>query len=534
MRLVELVEPEELLASAPVVYSPFRDLLAEYADVKTGLEAVAGFLDGKESLLQIFLDGNVEEGGHRRATRDAKRLLGLEGAISALDSRFWTRALDVAGLKDTLPAKRRAEWVEMINAQTCPRFEETTLIETIRYLVDMQGRFLSERVDGIFQALSRSHLTNEPQGFGRRMILPCCYSEHGGYPEWRMVDVITDLRRVIATFMGRDEPDRNTTNTAMKRALSLQGAWCSVDGGALRIRAYRGVRTAHLEVHESLAWRLNALLANLHPSAIPEAHRTPPKRKPKGNWGRIERPLPNAVLGILAGLSYSRGRNAWTLPTGVTPKEIAALDEARALLEGIGATSLDRWSVSFPYEPAEVIEEIVSSGLVPDHVSHQYYPTPKALAERLIAIAEIPAGATCLEPSAGQGAIADLLPRDDTLCIEVAPLHAKLLEAKGHRVLCADFLKWSQGEGCHQRFERVVMNPPFRDGQAVAHVEVAWQHVAPGGRLVAIVPEGAMRALRLADAAVTWSDPIEGAFPGVSVRVRVLVAKRVALAALGR
>lgn len=116
MGLVELVEPEELLASAPVVYSPFRDLLAEYADVKTGLEAVAGFLDGKESLLQIFLDGNVEEGGHRRATRDAKRLLGLEGAISALDSRFWTRALDVAGLKDTLPAKRRAEWVEMINA----------------------------------------------------------------------------------------------------------------------------------------------------------------------------------------------------------------------------------------------------------------------------------------------------------------------------------------------------------------------------------------------------------------------------------
>ena len=526
MGLVELVEPEELLAAPPVIYSPFRDLLAEYADVRKGLESIALFLDGKDALLQIFLDGNVEEAAHRRATRDAKTLLRLDGAIAALDSRFWTRALDLAGLKDTLPAKRRAEWVEMINAQTCPPFEEETLIETIRYLVDMQGQFLSERVDGIFRALSRSHLTNEPQGFGRRMILPYCFAEHGGYPEWRMVDVINDLRRVIATFMGRDEPDRNTTNTAMKRALSLQGAWCSVDGGALRIRAYRGVRTAHLEVHESLAWRLNALLANLYPAAIPEAHRTPPKRKPKGVWGRIERPLPNAVLGILAGLDYRRSANVWGLPSVVEPTAIAALEEAKALLESIGATMRDRWTVSFPYDAADVIAEIVSSGLVPDHVSHQFYPTPRALAERVVAMAEIPTGARCLEPSAGQGGLADLLPSASTLCVEVAPLHAKLLEAKGHRVVCADFLAWSSGEGRSERFDRIVMNPPFRDGQACAHVEAAWQHVDAGGRLVAVVPEGAMRKVHLPGAVLTWSDVIEGAFPGVSVRVRILTASR--------
>jgi hypothetical protein len=35
MGLVELVDPEELLASTPVTYSPFRDLLAQYAGIET-------------------------------------------------------------------------------------------------------------------------------------------------------------------------------------------------------------------------------------------------------------------------------------------------------------------------------------------------------------------------------------------------------------------------------------------------------------------------------------------------------------------
>lgn len=95
------------------------------------------------------------------------------------------------------------------------------------------------------------------------------------------------------------------------------------------------------------------------------------------------------------------------------------------------------------------------------------------------------------------------------------------LEAKGHNVVLADFLAWA--ESCGQRFDRIVMNPPFSEGRAEAHTLAAARLLAPGGRLTAILPSG-MRGKDIPGLVCQWSQPMSNQFPGVSIDVVLLSA----------
>jgi 16S rRNA G1207 methylase RsmC len=123
-----------------------------------------------------------------------------------------------------------------------------------------------------------------------------------------------------------------------------------------------------------------------------------------------------------------------------------------------------------------------------------YFPTPRALAEELIALADIRAEHLVLEPSAGRGAIAGLLaevvPAERLYLVERDPTHHQALERAGYRppqLICGDFLTTTALPG---RFERIVMNPPFEQRQDVAHVMHAYRLLSPGGRLAAITSAG--------------------------------------------
>ncbi len=202
-----------------------------------------------------------------------------------------------------MPNNRRKEWNEQIMEMKTPDFEEETVRPTIMDLLNSRQKFFSERVDGIFRALSGEHVTNRPEGFGKRMILSRVFNEYG-HTNHDMAGYISDLRQVIAKFMGRDEPKWWATNDALQTSRVNHGEWLTLDGGALRIRSYlKG--TAHLEVHPDMAWRLNCILANLYPLAIPPQFRQKPKRKLK-DFVMMGQPLPFAVLEELAQMKTER------------------------------------------------------------------------------------------------------------------------------------------------------------------------------------------------------------------------------------
>lgn len=524
---------------APAYTDLIDTLIGQYRGERAQIERVCEVLhgDGLASVMHYFLTGNGE-----RHTMSAAKLFEREGAIAALNAHYWRRAMELTDVLDCMPAKRREEWFEAIQGMTTPDFEDQVVRDTLAELLAMRGKFLAERVDGIFQALSRTHVTNRPEGFSKRMILTGVTNDYGSYGREK-VGHVNDLRAVVAKLMRRDEPDYDASNKLVEVARAYhRGEWLDVDGGALRLRCYLN-GNAHLEVHEDIAWQLNQILAMLHPAAIPSRFRTKPKRSAKRDHILMERPLPFAVIRVLANMRpvstaahrsnrtgeviepLTHNKNSLEFGYGDRNKYTTAeIDRVLSAIGGVRCRERGSEWYEFDYDPRPVLGEVIASGCVPDHKSHQYYPTPPDLAAAMVAEAEIGDGHSCLEPSAGTGAIADLMPKDRTQCVEVSALHAKILEQKGHTVHHGDFLAFA--EGCQQRYDRIVMNPPFSLGRWQAHVEAAAGLLAPDGRLVALLPESARRSLELPGFKLVWRGPYENQFAGTSVSVVMLTATR--------
>lgn len=527
----EVVDGEEVTAQffAPAGFNLIDGLLGQYGVARKQIDQLAALMDGElGNVVHYFIEGNAgNDRLHRSLYLD--KLFSVERAVKALDSAYWSKALQMTDVLDYMPQKRRDEWNAQLtgwkeNSQKpehqLPAFEAETVRSTISQLLAMRAQFFGERVDGIFRALSHSHVTNCPEGFNKRMILARVLCEFGTVNH-SQVGCINDLRAVIAKFMGRDEPGWNATSSIIYKAREQSGEWITIDGGALRIRVYKGVRTAHLEVHPDMAWRLNQVLAGMYPAAIPTKFRTRPKKQPK-DFAMIGRPLPFAVLSILESAKVESDRRTVYLGYSAASDNKPARQEAQRVLERIGGVSSKLGFYVFDYDPSAALGEIITTGCLPDIKSHQFYPTPERVAQAAIDAADIGEQHSCLEPSAGLGGLADLMPKDRTTCVEISALHCAVLAAKGHQVHQADFLQWAPGQ---PSFDRIVLNPPYSEGRWLLHLEAAAGLVnRNGGRLVAVLPASAKCKELLPGWTLSWSSAFENEFSGTQISVVILTA----------
>lgn len=119
-----------------------------------------------------------------------------------------------------------------------------------------------------------------------------------------------------------------------------------------------------------------------------------------------------------------------------------------------------------------------------------FFPTPTSEAKEMVELADIEPGMDVLEPSAGNGNIAEEIRAAgvEPDVIEISDKLRKILGAKGFNVIGYDFMI-HDFEG--KLYDRIIMNPPFSDSQDIKHVQFAYELLKPGGRLVAIMGEGA-------------------------------------------
>ncbi len=162
-----------------------------------------------------------------------------------------------------------------------------------------------------------------------------------------------------------------------------------------------------------------------------------------------------------------------------------------------------------------------------------FFPTPKRLIDELIAIAEIKKGDKILEPSAGKGDILDAIKKryQDDVKLSACEINyslRELLKLKDYEIIGNNFLE------VDRVFDKIIMNPPFENGQDIDHVLHALTLLNKGGRVVAIMSEGVFfRSFKkekefrdlLFHQNAFISDKIEGAFKdafnqtGVAVRI---------------
>ena len=118
------------------------------------------------------------------------------------------------------------------------------------------------------------------------------------------------------------------------------------------------------------------------------------------------------------------------------------------------------------------------------------YETPKALAGRMVFAAKIEPGQSVLEPSAGLGAIADvILAWEKNITLHVVEKIGQLrehLELKKFEVIPIDDFLTAEFS---VTYDRIVMSPPWDKGMDMEHVMKAAELLNPNGRLVALVSQ---------------------------------------------
>lgn len=136
---------------------------------------------------------------------------------------------------------------------------------------------------------------------------------------------------------------------------------------------------------------------------------------------------------------------------------------------------------------ADPIKELERK-LIGQKVGVDFFPTPTSVAERMVREAGITKGMRVLEPSAGSGNIADAIKAagGKVDAVEISSSLRELLEAKTHDVVANDFMEYKPAE----KYDAIVMNPPFSNRMDAEHIQRAYDMLKPGGKLVAIAGEG--------------------------------------------
>lgn len=140
-------------------------------------------------------------------------------------------------------------------------------------------------------------------------------------------------------------------------------------------------------------------------------------------------------------------------------------------------------------DAAEAMEQIILTGEVTLPQKFGYFPTPLALGTEVATRAAIEPGHLVLEPSMGQGHLADAIMKVQPQCriegFELLPGNVEKCASR-YAVTHGDFLAVAPSP----TFDRVVMNPPFEKQADIHHVQHALKFLKPGGHLVSIMSAG--------------------------------------------
>lgn len=511
-----IVTPDQLFRS--LERSQVAHLFEERNRQKDAIEKVSKTIRDPESssVISYFLQGNMRN-DWRAAHINASTIFDLPNALKALDASYWSQVIAMTDIQEVMPQGRKEEWQESIEKLETPEFLPETVIPTMQGLMASRLKFFAEKVDGIFRSLSREHVTNSPFAFSKRMIINYVIDSFGSV-NCSPAGHIHDLRGVIARFVNGSSTVGTPTYDILRSIKDSPGEWHEVDGGALKIKVFKK-GTVHLEVHPDMAWRLNQVLSTLYPAAIPAEARKP-ARQPK-HIPTIRTMIEPEVLRELSALRYNRQYDAYFSGAGISSELDKKVQEIMTLL---GASRKKGVSYTFDYDASEVLAYVTRTGCVPEAKSHQFYETKEFLQEEVADRLDVLPQDSCLEPSAGRGAIAALLPSQNTDCVDISPLFCTILRAKKYNVYEADFISWSAR--CKKRYDKIAMNPPYTKNQAKAHVEAAADLLAPNGRLVAILPASLKDMELVQGLEHEWSEVFEDQFDGTSVRVTILTLNR--------
>jgi hypothetical protein len=166
---------------------------------------------------------------------------------------------------------------------------------------------------------------------------------------------------------------------------------------------------------------------------------------------------------------------------GIKSKDeaIATVELLASLCSGNPAPEIDR-----SVEKANELRRRAIYTKVPD-----FFPTPPELIARMLEFANVQPHHRCLDPEGGAGDICLAVRALGVSAIDCFEINLDLHQALtllGFQPHGRDFLAATP----RPIYDRVLMNPPFSGDAYIDHVRAAYNWLAPGGELVAVLPNG--------------------------------------------
>ena len=164
------------------------------------------------------------------------------------------------------------------------------------------------------------------------------------------------------------------------------------------------------------------------------------------------------------------------------------------ILAAGGVYSRNGFQFGAAIDVAAVLTRVRGGDRLNPKKARQAFFTPEDPAAEMVAWAAEylgdPAGKRMLEPSAGEGALAEpaRAAGAKVLTVENHGPSAQILRDKGFEVVERDFLSLSLADV--GLFDVVVANPPFTKDQDITHVIHMWRFLRPGGVLVSMTSPG--------------------------------------------
>lgn len=160
------------------------------------------------------------------------------------------------------------------------------------------------------------------------------------------------------------------------------------------------------------------------------------------------------------------------------------------LLAAGGSYARNGFTFASDCDPDALLAQLRAGAQPNPKKARQAYYTPAPIAATTVAWAGDLHGKLVLEPSAGEGALADeaRAAGAKVVAVENHGPSARVLRDKGFQVIERDFLTLTPADiGC---FDAVIGNPPFSRGQDISHVTHMWRFLHPGGVLVSLMSLG--------------------------------------------
>jgi hypothetical protein len=194
----------------------------------------------------------------------------INSAKDRLNAMLWKRLMDESGMKTFMSAPKVEEWDKLVREEdqhkNLPPLTEESIKATFEALHCDKDKMFKHSVINVFNNLSWCHKSNQPQKFGKRIIIANIGSHFGNTAQ----DRINDLEKAMRVLNQQKVKDyRQGAGTIIHSTWMYKDRQATLEFDMFTAKLFKNSNCHITFKSPGLVELLNGLIATAYPNALP-------------------------------------------------------------------------------------------------------------------------------------------------------------------------------------------------------------------------------------------------------------------------